>query len=73
LARFERVGWHNTSPRHAAFHKPQPDGLVTERQQTKIRELMRALGWDDNAARLAGFAQKVIWRPWPQTRAEGSS
>lgn len=48
-----------------------PDALPTPAQSKKINELYEELGWAEGNRRI-GFHQRVIDKPWPQTRAEAN-
>ena len=48
-----------------------PDALPSPAQNFKINELYQKLEWTDNNRRL-GFNNRVIKKPWPQTRSEAN-
>lgn len=70
MSRFEELGFENRSTTKKR-RTPRPASPITPQQQMLIRDLYLQLGWND-VARQAGFNQRQVRKPWPQTRRDAN-
>ncbi len=72
ITRLEKMGFEpqrRYQRGRAASRDPQ--AVITPAQQKHIRDLYNTLGWDEGNRQI-GFNQRVIKKPWPQTRQEAN-
>ena len=78
MEHFERLGFKSTAAqkqptRQTQYRAPERDanGAPYPAQLKMIQSLYEQLGWPE-PERQRGFCQRVIKKPWPQTRGEAN-
>ncbi|MDR3561882.1 MAG: DUF1018 domain-containing protein [Negativicutes bacterium] len=76
MEHFKRLGFESSAAKKYGQSRSKapnrdPDGAPYPAQLSMIEGLFHQLGWDDTE-RQRGFCQRVIKKPWPQTRSEAN-